>query len=69
MKSSNTLLNEITELTHTIESYYPELYRFLDENPMTIPDRSHPKIDASVLQEYLESLKKLLAHHVDTHQK
>ncbi len=69
MKSSKTLLHEITELTNRIESYHPELYRFLDENPMTVPDSSHPKIDASVLQDYLESLEKMLAHHLDTHQK
>ena len=67
MKKLNGLLTEITELTNTIETNYPELYRFLDENPMTIPATDHPHIDKKVMQEYLESLKQLLEHHLETH--
>jgi hypothetical protein len=63
----NNLLTEITQLTNTIEANYPELYQFLDENPMTIPATNHPYIDRDVMQEYLESLKELLKHHLETH--
>lgn len=64
-----TVLAEISQLTKTIETNYPELYQFLDENPMTIPSESNPSIDKKILQDYLESLKQLLKHHVETHQK
>jgi hypothetical protein len=67
MKNLTSLLTEITELTNTIESDYPELYQFLDENPMTLPAEAHPEMDQAVMQEYLESLKKMLAHHLETH--
>lgn len=67
MDNLKTLLTEITRLTYTIETNYPELYRFLDENPMTIPATNHPHIDSAVLGEYLESLKGLLQHHLETH--
>lgn len=67
MKNLTSLLTEITELTTTIESYHPELYQFLDEDPMTLPAVAYPKMDHAVMQEYLESLKKTLAHHLDTH--
>lgn len=63
---SNTL-EEITQLTNTIETNYPELYRFLDENPITIPSNDHPHIDQVTMQDYLESLKQLLKHHLETH--
>ncbi len=67
MKNLHSLLTEITQLTTTIETNYPELYRSLDENPMTIPAVKHPHIDKDILEDYLESLKQLLEHHLETH--
>lgn len=65
MKDLNHILNKITELTLNIETNYPELYRTLDENPMTLPETSHPHIDKNVLQNYLDSLTQLLEHHLE----
>lgn len=67
MKALNTLLKQITDLTYEIESRYPELYQYLDENPLTLPVSSHPHIDKEVLQEYLQGLQELLKHHLETH--
>lgn len=67
MKDLHNILREITQLTTNIETNYPELYRSLDENPMTLPVSKHPHIDKKVMQEYLESLKQLLRHHLETH--
>jgi hypothetical protein len=67
MKKLQTILTKITQLTTDIETNYPELYRSLDENPMTIPSMDHPHIDSEVMQNYLESLKQLLLHHIETH--
>ncbi|CAM4398188.1 hypothetical protein [Zobellia nedashkovskayae] len=69
MKDLHKILNQITQLTTNIETNYPELYRSLDENPMTLPTKNHPHIDKEVMQEYLEDLKELLQHHLDTHKK
>ena len=69
MTTLRNILKEITELTFTIESEYPELYQYLDENPMTIPASPHPEIDKELMEKYLQSLKALLAHHVETHKK
>ncbi len=67
MKYLHNILKEITQLTTKIETNYPELYRSLEENPMTIPATEHPHIDKIVMQEYLESLRQLLSHHLETH--
>lgn len=67
MNDLRQVVQEITQLTTTIETHYPELYQFLDENPMTIPAISHPPMDKDVIQEYLESLKQLLKHHRESH--
>lgn len=67
MKNLHKLFREITLLTTNIETNYPELYRYLDENPMTIPVNDHPDIDVETMQDYLKSLKELLRHHLETH--
>lgn len=66
MNTLQALLTEISELTKNIETNYPELYQFLDESPITIPSESNPTIDKKILKEYLESLKQLLKHHLET---
>ncbi|GER58116.1 hypothetical protein [Patiriisocius marinus] len=67
MKDLQKIMQDITQLTTNIETNYPELYQFLDENPMTLPVSEHPHMDKKVMQEYLESLKQLLHHHLETH--
>lgn len=53
------------QLTTNIENNFPELYRKLDENPITIPSESHPEINQKVLEDYLESLKKMLRDQLE----
>lgn len=59
--------NNIVDLTTLIETEYPELYMFLEENPITVPSVNHPDINIKVMEDYLESLKQLLKHHIETH--
>ena len=65
----HNLLKEISAITLTIERDYPELYEHLDENPITIPNISHPHLDTKIFSDYLESLKTLLENHLATHVK
>ena len=67
MNDLKNLLQEITDITFEIETNYPELYRSFDENLLTLPVSSHPHIDKAVLQEYLQGLRELLRHHLETH--
>jgi len=69
MNNLQNTLKEISRLTKTIETNYPELYQFLDESPMSIPSESNPTIDKKIMQDYLDSLKQLLKHHLETRQK
>jgi len=64
MKDLHNLLQKITTVTTNIETNYPELYRTLDENPMTIATSNHPHVDKMAMQEYLESLKDMLESYI-----
>lgn len=69
MNSLKTIENDILKLTTLIEDKYPELYKFLDENPITMPTVSQPDINLKDMEDYLESLKQILKHHIETHKK
>ena len=67
MEDLRKVVVEIEKLTTNIETNYPELYRSLDENPLTIPSEQHPHINKEAMQEYLESLNQLLKHYLESH--
>ena len=53
MKRLQELTKEINDLTLKIEQEYPELYQYLDEDPITIPCCDHPKVDTQNFSDYL----------------
>ncbi|EPR73787.1 hypothetical protein ADIWIN_1147 [Winogradskyella psychrotolerans RS-3] len=67
MSDLKTLLTEITALTNTIETDHPELYTFLDEQPITIPAFKHPNMNKKIMKEYLDDLKQVLNHYIKSH--
>lgn len=67
MKQLNQLMQEITLLTTEIETKYPELYKYLDETPITICETKEQTICTDDLKQYLETLKAQLQHHIETH--
>ncbi len=67
METSKKLISEITDITTKIETDYPELYKFIEEQPITVPSSDHPEANEKNLRDYLDSLKQLLQHHLDTH--
>lgn len=60
MKTTEQLLTEINTVKRKIETDYPEINRFLNENPITIPNSKNPKMGTETLQEYLDSLNSLI---------
>ena len=43
-----------------IRTDYPELSKYLEEMPTTIPDIKNPEINIKILQDYYNSLESLL---------
>lgn len=69
MKQLNQLMQEITLLTTEIETKYPELYKYLDETPLLLDETKEEAISVNNLEQYLETLKTQLLHHIETHKK
>lgn len=68
MKRLQELSKEINELTLKIEQDYPELYVFIEENPITIPNEEHPNMDIEVFTAYLHNLRDVLAKYIANHE-
>lgn len=66
MKRLKDILNDITSITLEIEQNYPELYEFLDENPITIPAGNSPDIE--VFTDFRDTLNEQLEKHKASHQ-
>jgi pimeloyl-ACP methyl ester carboxylesterase len=60
IKTEKDLNAKILKITMTIKDHYPELSKYLDEMPVTIPSEKDPEITLKHLSSYYESLNSLL---------
>ncbi len=67
MKNVFEIMREINELTLRIEFKFPELYRYLDENPITLQKTNSIEMEPKVLSDYLQSLKELISRYQQSH--
>lgn len=63
----NELNAKILKITLQIQNQYPELYKYLEEMPITIPDEKKPKITRYSLKQYYESLNSSLTKYILEH--
>lgn len=64
MKRLKDILTEINAITLEIEQNYPELYEFLDENPITIQSGN---VDVEVFADFRDTLQEQLEKHKASH--
>jgi hypothetical protein len=67
MKTEIDINKNILKITMTIRDDFPELLKFLNEMPETIPGVKNPKINTSILNEYYNSLNDILANYTSYH--
>ena len=60
METEIELNKKIIAITLRIQKEFPELSHYLNEMPITIPIDENPEINASILNNYYESLFKFL---------
>jgi len=61
------LNSKILNMTMTIMDKYPELSKYLEEMPVTIPNTDNPEITISNLKNYYESLNALMNKYKNEH--
>jgi hypothetical protein len=60
MEAERDINFKILGVIMQIEEKYPELSKFLDEMPITIPNEVRPTINIRLLNDYYESLSSML---------
>ncbi len=61
------LNSKILEITMRIKNNYPELSKYIEEMPITIPNEEHPTITLKKLKTYLDSLNSILDQYLLEH--
>jgi len=67
MKTALELNEMILNLTNSVREKYPELLKYLDEMPVTIPNEENPAVTVKALSAYHDSLLALLEEYADKH--
>ncbi len=67
MKTAAELNADILRITLAIKSQFPELSKYIEEMPVTMPDEENPDITLKNLKEYYESLESMLKKYVPNH--
>ena len=67
LQTIDDLNSRILKITLKINEEYPELYQYIEEMPVTIPDNNHPEITLKNLNTYYESLNTMLKKYMPEH--
>ena len=65
METEKELNAKILKITMTIRDQYPELSKYLEEMPITIPDEKNPEITLENLKTYYNSLYSMLNKYIE----
>jgi hypothetical protein len=68
METEEDINAKILKITMVIQENYPELSKYLNEMPITIPIDSNPKMNVKNLEKYYDSLVILFRNYVAEHQ-
>ncbi len=67
LQMEKALNEKILKITLLIQNDFPELYSFIEEMPVTIPDSNDPEISLNNLKKYHNSLEVMLKNYKPTH--
>ena len=67
MQAIEEINQKILLKTLDIKTNYPELSKYIEEMPITIPNLENPQITLQNLKEYYHSLNVLVINYASTH--
>lgn len=68
METEKEINAKILKITMTIKNQYPELSKYIEEMPITVPDEKNPKITLTNLNMYYDSLNSILNKYIEENQ-
>jgi hypothetical protein len=68
METEDEINAKILKITMVIHENYPELSKYLNEMPITVPIDSRPEVNVKNLHKYYDSLVTLFRKYVAEHQ-
>ncbi|RAR72595.1 hypothetical protein [Flavobacterium aciduliphilum] len=68
METEQEINAKIMKVTMVIHENYPELSKYLNEMPITVPVDSNPEVNVKNLQKYYDTLLTLFRNYVAEHQ-
>lgn len=68
METEAELNDKIMKLTMVIQENYPELSKYLNEMPVTVPVDNNPEVNLMALSKYYDSLLSWFRNYVAEHQ-
>jgi quercetin dioxygenase-like cupin family protein len=68
METEKELNVKIINTIMLIQKNYPELAKYIDEMPITIPNENHPHVNIKNLKDYFDSLSNVLHDYMLTHE-
>lgn len=66
-ETKKELSEKILKLSMKIKEQHPELSKYIEEMPVTIPDEKNPEITVDNLHAYFQSLNVLLKKYISEH--
>lgn len=63
MKTANEISKDIINTTIGIEQDFPELLKYINEMPVSIPNVSQPEITVENLKDYSDSLNEMVTKY------
>ena len=68
MENDEDINVKIMKITMVIQENYPELSKYLNEMPVTVPIEQYPELNDTHHEKYYESLLALFRNYVAEHQ-
>ncbi len=68
METEKEINAKILKITMTIKNQYPELSKYIEEMPITVPDEKNPEITLTNLNMYYDSLNSILNKYIEENQ-
>lgn len=67
MNSEKKIYDEISQIITEIQTSYPELVKYLEEMPNTLPDKGTGYVDLDALYKYRNSLREMILSYQKNH--